>query len=65
MGNTPFDTVMIWLPVWLPTLVVSLILQWLVARSAALSALRRHERDLRSRSAAHPAADAGGPAPSS
>lgn len=51
MGPTPFDTVMYFLPMWLPALLVGLGLQWLVARSAALSALRRHERDLQAQRA--------------
>jgi len=44
-GNTPFDTIMIFLPIWLPALVVGLAIQWIVARSAAISALRKHARD--------------------
>lgn len=44
-GNTPFDTIMIFLPIWLPALVVGITIQWIVARSAAISALRKHARD--------------------
>ncbi|MGO1849584.1 hypothetical protein [Microbacterium sp.] len=44
-GNTPFDTIMIFLPIWLPALVVGITVQWIVARSAAISALRKHARD--------------------
>ena len=40
-----FDAVMTALPLWLPALLVGLLLQWLIARSAAISALRKHERD--------------------
>jgi hypothetical protein len=45
LGPTPFDTVMILLPIWLPALVIGLGLQWLVIRGAVLSALRRHASD--------------------
>jgi hypothetical protein len=44
-GHTIFDTFMIWLPIWLPALLVGLGIQWLVVRSASLSALRKHERE--------------------
>ena len=47
LGPTPFDTVMILLPIWLPTLVIGLALQWLVIRGAVLSALRRHASEQR------------------
>ena len=45
MGPTPFDAFMYSLPYWLPIAVVGLVLQWLVARSAATSALRKHDRE--------------------
>jgi len=44
-GNTPFDTIMIFLPIWLPALIVGITVQWLVVRSASISALRKHARD--------------------
>ncbi|MGO2520494.1 MAG: hypothetical protein ACTH8F_10255 [Microbacterium sp.] len=45
LGPTPFDTIMIFLPIWLPALIVGVTIQWIVARSAAISALRKHARD--------------------
>lgn len=45
LGSTAFDTIMTFLPIWLPALIVGIVIQWIVARSAALSALRRHARD--------------------
>ncbi|MGP9694374.1 hypothetical protein ACT3TZ_07115 [Brachybacterium sp. AOP25-B2-12] len=45
VGHTIFDTFMIWLPIWLPFTLIGLGVQWLVVRSATISALRRHEAD--------------------
>ena len=44
-GQTIFDTFMIWLPIWLPALLIGFGIQWLVVRSASLSALRKHDRE--------------------
>lgn len=46
IGHTIFDTIMIWLPFWLPALIIGCAAQWLIVRSAALSALRKHEREM-------------------
>lgn len=45
LGNTPFDTIMILLPIWLPSLIFFCVITWLIVWSACLSALRKHARD--------------------
>lgn len=45
VGHTIFDTFMIWAPIWAPFTLIGLGVQWLVVRSATISALRRHEAD--------------------
>jgi hypothetical protein len=64
MGPTPFDAFMYSLPYWLPAAIVGLVVQWLIVRSAAVSALRKHDRDrLRHAAAGLAEPDAGAPAP--